>query len=142
MNRFWESIMPEPNSGCWIWVGNLEKDGYAKFFTNKQYNRAHRFSYEQFVGEIPEGLEIDHKCSIRCCVNPTYMEAVTHQENVKRGLTGIVNRSKTKCPQGHPYSGANLYVMPNGGRVCKICRRASYPKTILKTSLRGSKVPE
>lgn len=124
MDRFWNYVVPEPNSGCWLWTGNLEKDGYAKFFANKQYNRAHRFSYEQFVGQIPEGLEIDHKCSVRCCVNPAHMEAVTHQENVKRGLTGIVNRSKTHCPQGHPYSGANLYVMPNGGRMCRICHRA------------------
>jgi DNA-binding XRE family transcriptional regulator len=85
---------------------------------------AHRYSYELHKGLIPDGLTIDHLCKIRHCVNPQHLEVVTYQENNHRGngMSGCHFRA-THCPKGHPYSGDNLYVRPDGkGRGCKICR--------------------
>lgn len=126
--RFEDKFTPEPNSGCWLWTASLDRKGYGQFrFPDGRTGRAHRYAYESFVGPIPTGLEIDHLCRVRSCVNPTHLEPVTHLENIRRGKTGInlaaANLAKTHCPQGHPYSGTNLYVRPNGYRKCRECHR-------------------
>lgn len=75
-----------------------------------------------FVGPIPDGLVIDHLCRNPQCVNPMHLEPVTPEENTRRGIGGWNTRAKTHCPQGHPYSGANLYINPtSGARVCRTC---------------------
>jgi hypothetical protein len=115
--------------GCWEWDGKRFPTGYGKMRIGNPplENCAHRWSYRLFKGPIPESLEIDHLCRNRCCVNPDHLEAVTHQENVRRGLggkeTGAMHRAKTHCRNGHPYSGDNLYLYPNGYRGCHTCNR-------------------
>ncbi len=86
VSDFWnahaDKIMPEPNSGCWFWLGALSR-GYGSL----KNARAHRVAYEMTIGPIPEGLVIDHLCRVTSCVNPDHLEAVTQAENVRRGLT-------------------------------------------------------
>ncbi len=77
-------------SGCWIWVGSLLHDGYARVRIGAKKVLVHRFTYESFCGPIPQGLEIDHLCRVRCCVNPHHLEPVTHLENVLRGRLGSI----------------------------------------------------
>lgn len=125
--RFENFVARDPNSGCWIWAGCTENGGYGIFTRSAEHGSkpimAHRYSYEQSVGEIPEGLVIDHLCRVRCCVNPNHLEPVTHKENLNRGINA--KSEKTHCPQGHPYSGDNLYIRTdNGGRECKACIKA------------------
>jgi hypothetical protein len=117
---FFHHVEIIPN-GCWIWWGRCTEDGYGMFGT--PYKRAHRVAYEIFKGAIPDGLQIDHLCRVRRCVNPEHLEAVTSKENTLRGetITGL-NAQKTHCPQGHPLEGDNLYLY-NGKRSCKECRR-------------------
>ncbi|MEE8234211.1 MAG: HNH endonuclease signature motif containing protein [Gammaproteobacteria bacterium] len=90
---------------------------------------AHRVSYEMENGLVPKGLELDHLCRVRNCVNPQHVEPVTHKENCQRGEVGINHRRKTHCNRGHPYSGDNLYIVPkNGKRGCKTCSRENLRK--------------
>ena len=106
----------------WLWQGAKDKKGYGMSWNGKKYRRAHLVFFEHFKGDIPEGLEVDHLCRVRNCVNPEHLEAVTHAENIRRGQTGIVNRSKTHCTKGHAYTPENTFIHRQR-RQCKTCRR-------------------
>ncbi len=74
---------------------------------------------------IPEGMQLDHLCRVRCCINPDHLEVVTQRENILRGNgTAAVHAKKTHCPQGHEYS----YRDKRGRRVCRICQTAGLQK--------------
>jgi len=125
--RFDERYEPEPNSGCWLWVGSYGNAGYGQISINKKHKYAHRVGYELYRGKIPDGLNIDHLCRVPCCVNPWHLEAVTQKENVRRGENSKALRlrhaMKTHCKKGHPLSGDNLSVSQKRGRICKQCQR-------------------
>lgn len=115
---------PEPNTGCWIWAGGDNGRYGTLNIGNHKMQPAHRATYELAKGKIPDGLHIDHLCRNTFCVNPDHLEAVTCKENVMRGEgLASINAKKTHCPKGHPYSGDNLYLHPNGSRKCVTCRR-------------------
>lgn len=126
IERFMDKVSPEPNSGCWLWLGGTNGDGYSNFGMNGGSVRGHRWSYEYHIGPIPEGLQIDHLCRVRCCVNPHHLEPVTNQENARRGAAcgtfGTHSRSRTHCPYVHPYSEENTYTRKNGTRRCRACK--------------------
>jgi len=126
------------DGGCWLWKGYVSPRGYG--FAGR-HTRAHRMVYETLVGPIPTGLQLDHLCRTRCCVNPDHLEPVTSIENVHRGLVGARMLAKTECPVGHPYAGSNLYVNPAGWRECRACRarrRRAY-RTARKAERKGQR---
>src|SRR4030095_7375798 len=89
---FMNHVTYEPNTGCWLWVGTTNNLGYGQFTQSLDGNRAirhktlaHRWLWEYLFGPIPKGLEPDHRCRLRSCVNPDHIDLVTHRENVCRG---------------------------------------------------------
>lgn len=123
-----ERTMPEPNSGCLFWMGTVNQFGYGRVTVAGRRTVAHRAVYEMACGPVSPGLELDHLCRVRSCVNPAHLEPVTKRVNGLRGLAGVksgaMQRAKTHCPEGHPYSGANLFLRSSGHRECRICMRA------------------
>ena len=115
---------PEPNSGCWLWTGSTRGAGYADFRVGGKNRLAHRVSYEATFGPIPDGLTLDHKCRVRCCVNPHHLEPVTQRVNTLRGISpSAKNAAKIQCDQGHDLAFA--YITPAGGRTCRVCQAAT-----------------
>jgi hypothetical protein len=131
--RFWNQTTIGPDGAhysskrnlgpCWLWALGLDSVGYAQTRIGSPDGRklmAHRVAYEALVGPI-RGLELDHLCRVRHCVNPAHLEPVDHLTNMSRGAHAM----KTRCPWGHEYSVANtrIYTWPDGhvGRFCRAC---------------------
>lgn len=122
---FWSRVTEQP-SGCWAWLGTIERGGYGMFRLSGVSVRAHRYAYELLIADIPDGLVIDHLCRNRACVNPWHMDPVTNEVNVMRGRSfAVQNAEATHCPEGHAYAGENLTVTARGWRQCRSCRNAA-----------------
>ncbi len=120
IDRFWQFVEPEPNTGCWLWSGAINTSGYGELKVARHQVEAHRFAYEYYRGPIPLNLESDRLCRTRSCANPWHIEPVTRHENWLRGesFTRVQARRDT-CSRGHLFD----LIRPNGGRDCSICRQ-------------------
>lgn len=128
--RILDRIMVTPD-GCWIWTGNSADGRYGRITRHHNGRNvtelAHRASYIAFRGPIPAGKQLDHVvCDQGLCACPWHVEPRTSAQNVLRGnAPPAVNARKTRCNQGHPLSGTNLYTDSKGQRHCKQCGRAA-----------------
>jgi hypothetical protein len=120
----------DPDTGCWLWQASKYRDGYGRVWADGRGRLAHRVSYELFVGQIPEGLDIDHLCRVRHCVNPEHMEPVTRQVNGLRGVGPQAGHAaQTHCIRGHELTGDNVIIVEYTGRparCCRACRREKH----------------
>lgn len=123
MERIFNSIDFSSVNDCWEWNMAQNNKGYGSIRWNHQTKVAHRAVYELLVGDIPEGLTLDHLCLNKKCVNPNHLEPVANRENNARGNSrSAVNARKTHCLNGHEYNKLNTYINRSGGRWCKTCR--------------------
>ena len=122
--RVWSKV--DVSGDCWEWTAARNTDGYGSLrdLERDTVLGAHRLIYEALVGPVPVGQELDHLCRTRHCVNPDHLRIVFHSENVAAGavrFNGQYQRTKTHCPQGHPYDEINTRIDKRGARRCKTC---------------------
>ncbi len=124
--RFWAKVDKSDPDGCWEWTGSKDVTGYGRIGFRGKTPLAHRVAWYLEYGEWPKET-IDHRvCSNPSCVRVSHMEDVSLRKNILRGENPPAqNARKTHCIRGHPFSGDNLYRHTNGGRECRICKRAS-----------------
>lgn len=124
--RFWVKVSIQQN-GCWLWTAGKFSNGYGLFALGTKPRKnalAHRYAYQQLIGEVPEGKDLDHLCRVRHCVNPAHLEAVSRSENLRRGKK---RQLKTHCKRGHLLGNDNVYIN-NNHRHCKECKRVNKRK--------------
>ena len=124
--RFHEYYIPEPNTGCFLWIGAMDSHGYGNFTSMAPRKRsvlAHRMAWLLDVGPIPDGMVLDHLCRVRACVNVRHLRVATQRENTLCGMGPAALRAQqTHCKQGHAFDAGNTY-MWRGTRACRVCRR-------------------
>jgi hypothetical protein len=125
--RLWAKV--QKTETCWFWTGAHNGTGYGQIAVGSKKFYVHRLSWEWARGPIPKGLQVDHLCMVRHCVNPDHMEIVTPKVNCNRGygaqVSAAIQLAKTHCPQGHEYVPENIRLNGKGGRGCRECGRVT-----------------
>ena len=123
IGRFESKFIPEPNSGCWLWTAATAGKGYGVIgyrVAGKRMEYAHRVSWMLNFGEIPDGMEVCHRCDVPACVNPDHLDSVTNRVNMLRGFgPSAANAAKTACIRGHN----DWRMLGDGARECRPCKR-------------------
>ena len=112
-------------TGCWVWMGSHTSAGYGNLDVFTIHCLAHRLSYELFVGPIPEGMMIDHRCVNPPCINPNHLRLATPRENCVtfcQTSVSAINARRTHCIRGHPFDSENT-IWDKGRRSCRACRK-------------------
>lgn len=123
-------------NGCWNWGWVRNHLGYGGVSDMPgNIKMAHRIFYRAFVGPLLDGLQIDHLCRNKACVNPSHLEQVTAKINQGRALK--YRKKKTHCPSGHPYSGSNLIKDTEGYQKCATCLARNKKKEKEKIKLKS-----
>lgn len=128
---FWSKVDKAAPSGCWRWTASLSDCGYGAFAVRvgeKQRSRpAHRIAWElHHQRAIDAGLELDHLCRNRWCVNPDHLEPTTRRDNILRGISpAAINARRTHCVRGHDLLRLT-YLKYRRCRVCHRERQATY----------------
>ena len=140
--RLESKMIPEPNSGCWLWLGGTnivtcgrrEPEHRPVIWFKGKHEYANRISFLAYKGSIPEGRLILHSCDNSLCVNPDHLYAGTHQDNSNDMIQRKRNhwQKQTHCKYGHPFEGQNLIVYtqqteqgPRFKRFCRACLKRS-----------------
>jgi hypothetical protein len=117
--RFWSRVQKTPC--CWLWTGRTRNGRYGDYQAKGRKVLAHRYAYEQLVGPVPDGLELDHVkargCTSTLCVNPAHLEPVTHLENMRRRT----DDRRVFCACGAQITPDNPRVRRKDGRYCREC---------------------
>lgn len=148
--RLLERTEIDQETGCWLWQGYVQRNGYGYMSGPKKGTRlgVHRVAHEEFIGPIPAGFQVDHlchnanlatctevdQCTHRRCVNPEHLEAVPARVNILRsGSASAVNARRTECKHGHAFTLDNTRYDSHGRRVCRACSQAANQDTRDKT---------
>lgn len=145
LSELYQRAVLAPRTGCLVWDGRMVWNGYGQIAIGRQHAAelgcpqtilVHRLAWELANGPIPKGMQIDHRCSNRACVNVAHMELVTPGENTRRGYgpalsslrmrlmrTAQRDAYKTHCKHGHALTDDNVYTDKRGFRSCKACQR-------------------
>jgi hypothetical protein len=126
--RFLTKIDFDFDTGCWNWAAGKNSTGYGLFTpTHNKKQSSHRWAYERYVGKIPMGILVRHRCDNPPCCNPDHLVLGTYSDNsrdtVTRGRDNNFQRMKKACYLGHSYAENPPYINSKGSRVCKLCQK-------------------
>ena len=120
--RFERKVEVIPFVECWLWTGTVNAKGYGIIIIQGRANIVHKVALTMRGVVIPEGMQVDHLCRVRNCVNPRHLEVVTGWVNRLRGFSPpAINAKRTYCVHGHEFTEANIRIANGTRRKCKTC---------------------
>lgn len=137
--RFWSKV--DDSGDCWLWTANRTPLGYGRFSFNGEPQKAHRVAWILTHGEIPQGLNVLHRCDNPPCVRTTHLFIGTIMDNchdmmrkgrMKEPPRGAANRAKTHCPKGHEYTPENTLIKRRKGKIGRACRACNHAYVVEK----------
>jgi hypothetical protein len=131
VDRLFAHTRVEPD-GCWRWLGSRTTAGYGHLSTRGSYYQAHRLMFSLWRGDVPDGLELDHLCRHRWCVNPSHLEIVTHAVNAQRGSRSVLSLEKVRAIRAARADGVGVRELGrryhvNHATISRICRGLTWP---------------
>lgn len=118
LELMWQKVLV--TSSCWLWIGACDGRGYGhaalKADGRRRDMNAHRLVYQLLVGPVAPGMQLDHLCQVRNCVNPDHLEPVTPSANVRRG-----SRRRGSKVERCELAGHRIRIRRNGTRMCMDC---------------------
>ena len=128
-----EDMYRVDHKGCWRFLGSIQYQGYGKIKRGGRNVAAHRYFYEKLVGQIPNGLTLDHLCEVKDCVNPNHLKPATIWENSSRGnCVSAINSRKVFCKRNHPLPKIAERKYGQMRRECMPCIKIRSRKNYLK----------
>lgn len=137
--KLFDLSIPEPNSGCRIWLGSTNSDPNVNrnarpivYDDEGKQIQAHRASYREFVGELTDSENVLHICDTPLCIEPNHLYKGDQLNNVSdcRNRSRNTHLNKTHCPYGHKYDKENTYLL-HGSRHCRSCMRIRNSKNLI-----------
>jgi hypothetical protein len=129
LRRLFKTITVDKHTGCWIWTGRENGNGYGRTYLNHKQESIHRVMYAWLVGPIPRGLakdipQLDHRvCANRACCNPAHLELTSARDNILRSESYCAQMARaTHCKRGHALEGWNVMAKNGIYRSCRICQ--------------------
>ena len=145
LSELYQRAVLVPLSGCLIWSGRMNQSGYGQIGISRNHAAelgigqtilVHRLAWDLANGPVPDGLQLDHLCRNRSCINVAHLELVTPSQNVRRGDGPVLSALrlqarralqreayKTHCKHGHALTPDNVYADKRGFRTCRECQR-------------------
>lgn len=115
-------IERDPRTGCWLWQGPTDEKGYGRTFFGRRSDgtrhslRVHRVAYEEWIGPIPDGMQLDHLCEVTQCCNPWHLRPTSNALN-----QAARSARMAWCRRGHPRTPENIRPNGAGGLQCLRC---------------------
>lgn len=131
LERFYDKV--DTSGDCWLWTAAIIRGGYGLFAFPEKNRTAHRGLWDNIMGAVPDGFELDHLCRVPKCVRLDHLEIVPHLENMRRSQPfrdnygfAAENAAKQFCKEGHEYTPENTYRMKSRptARYCRACHHA------------------
>lgn len=124
--RLMAKVEKRADTGCWVWTGTMQNSkGYGSIYYDRKNERVHRVSYKLFIGPIPDGLFVLHRCDNPPCINPEHLFLGTPMDNTRDCLSKgrFPGQKATHCVHGHEYTKENTIISRHGRRSCRECYR-------------------
>jgi hypothetical protein len=117
--RYQKRILVDAVKGCWLWQGAKTSKGRGCLHIDGHTITTHKLFFILLIGQVPDGMELHHRCEVKHCCNPEHLVVTTPKGH--RGFHVHYRSLRTHCPKGHAYTPENIRSSKHGWKSCRTC---------------------